>query len=375
MSAIPADHRPLARDLDFYTTHPLIGPGLPVWLPDGAVIRAELEKLAAEIAERTGCQRVYSPVLAKRALYERSGHWSKFAADMFPVMVVGGEEYVLRPANCPHHVLAYAASQRSFRELPVRFSELGAMFRSEMSGVLTGLSRVRQINLDDAHVFCRPDQVHQEVLAALAAITEGYALLGLPVVGYRLSRRGADESYLGADAAWRDAERQLAGALNQLGLTFDEAPGEAAFYGPKIDIQVADAANRVETLSTVQLDFNLPERFDLDYVGADGGRHRPVMIHRGVLGSMERLVSLLVERHGGRLPIWLAPVQCVVLPVSEEQSDVAVALVARLRSQAVRAEVAVDGTLGARVRGAHDRRASFVVIGPTERQPIGWPPR
>jgi threonyl-tRNA synthetase len=366
-NAAASDHRSLGHELGLYATHPLVGPGLPLWLPDGAVIRSELEKLAAEEAERTGCRRVYSPVLAKRELYERSGHWSKFAEDMFPVMTVGGEDYVLRPANCPHHAMAYASTAHSFRDLPVRFSELGSMFRSELSGVLSGLSRVRQINLDDAHVFCTPDQVRAEVVSALGSIVRSYAILGIEVRGYRLSLRGESaDAYLGSRAAWLDAEAQLAGALDQLQLPYQAVPGEAAFYGPKVDVQVRDASGREETLSTVQLDFNQPERFGLEYVGSDGAKHRPVLIHRGVLGSMERMVALLVEQYQGRLPPWLAPLQLIVLPVSAAQVDDGRTLADSLREHGIRVRVDEDGSLGSRVRQARLERTAFAVIGPAE---------
>ena len=238
---LAADHRRIGRDLDLFVSDPLAGPGLPLWLPDGAVVRSELERLVAEESARGGCDRVYTPVLAKRELFERSGHWAKFADDMFPTMDVGGEEYVLRPANCPHHALVYAARQRSFRDLPIRLSELGAMFRSELSGVLSGLSRVRQINLDDCHVFCRPDQIADEVALAVDTVRRCYALLGVDVAEYRLSRRGEGDNYLGTAQQWELAEEQLATALRSLGLPYRDAPGEAAFYAPKIDLQVADA--------------------------------------------------------------------------------------------------------------------------------------
>lgn len=357
------DHRRLGRELELFDTDPLAGAGLPLWLPAGAVIRAELEKLVAEEAIRGGCQRVYSPVLAKRELYERSGHWAKFHQDMFPPMRVGGDEFVLRPANCPHHALIYAHRQRSVRDLPLRLAELGAMFRSELSGVLGGLSRVRQINLDDVHVFCTPDQVEDEVTRALSAARRLYALLGIEVSYYRLSGRGEGDGYLGDPALWRRAEGQLGAALRRLDLPHREVPGEAAFYGPKIDIQVRDAAGREETLSTVQLDFNQPERFDLAYTGSDGRRHRPVMIHRGLLSSMERLVALLIERYDGAFPPWLAPVQIELLPVAEAHAQPAAALAADLHAAGLRAEVAApDATLGARIRDARHRRVPYLAV-------------
>jgi threonyl-tRNA synthetase len=369
----PADHRRLGRALKLFATDPLAGSGLPLWLPDGAVIRTELQRLAAQEAARGGCQLVYTPVLAKRELFERSGHWAKFAKDMFPAMVIGGEEFVLRPANCPHHVLVYAAEQRSFRDLPLRLAELGSMFRSELSGVLGGLSRVRQINLDDTHVFCAPAQVRDEVARGLDAVSRCYRLLGIEPAAYRLSRRGDGHNYLGGDALWAAAERHLAGALNEAGLDYEDAPGEAAFYGPKIDIQVTDPAGREETLSTIQLDFNLPERFDLRFAGSDGGPHRPVMIHRGVLSSMERLVAHLIEYCDGAFPPWLSPVQVLVLPVAGQHAGPARALAGCLGSAGLRAGYdPADTTLGARIRRARERRIPYVaVIG--DREATSWP--
>ena len=359
----PADHRRLGRELKLFATEPLVGAGLPLWLPDGAVIRAELERLAAEEAIRGGCQPVYTPVLAKRALFERSGHWAKFADDMFPPMRVGEEEFVLRPANCPHHALVYASEQRSYRDLPVRLAELGAMFRSELSGVLGGLARVRQINLDDTHVFCAPEQMRGEMALAVQSVQRSYRLLGIDVARYRLSRRGPGGGYLGGDDLWAAAEDHLAAVLRDLGLDYEDAPGEAAFYGPKIDVQVADPAGREETLSTVQLDFNQPERFDLCYIGPDGGRHRPVMIHRGGLSAMERLVAHLIEQYGGAFPPWLAPVQVVVLPVAEPHAAAARGVADRLRAAGRRAECDPAGaTLGARIRQARERRIPYVAV-------------
>jgi threonyl-tRNA synthetase len=359
----PADHRRLGRELKLFATEPLVGAGLPLWLPDGATIRAELERLAAEEAIRGGSLPVYTPVLAKRALFERSGHWAKFADDMFPPMRVGDEEFVLRPANCPHHVLVYASEQRSYRDLPVRLAELGSMFRSELSGVLGGLARVRQINLDDTHVFCAPEQVRDEIVRGLDAVRRCYRVLGIDVTRYRLSRRGSGDGYLGSDELWADAERQLVAALGELGLDYEDAPGEAAFYGPKIDVQVTDAAGREESLSTVQLDFNQPERFDACYVGSDGARHRPVMIHRGVLSSMERMVAHLIERYDGAFPPWLAPVQVLVLPVAEQHAALAGQVADRIRAAALRAECDLaDATLGARIRRARARRIPYVAV-------------
>lgn len=358
-----ADHRKLGRELGLFRSDPLVGPGLPLWLPDGAAVRSELEKLAAEEAVKGGCQRVYTPVLAKRELYEQSGHWAKFSDDMFPPMTLGGEELVLRPANCPHHALIYAAEQRSFRDLPIRLTELASMFRSELSGVLGGLSRVRQINLDDTHVFCLPEQITDEIELGLAAAQRYHQVLGVEVTRYQLSRRGQGGAYLGDDELWKDAEYRLGAALDRLGLPYDDVPGEAAFYGPKIDVQVTDAAGREDTLSTVQLDFNQPERFDLGYIGSDGKRHRPVMIHRGLLSSMERLMAYLIERYQGAFPPWLAPVQVLVLPVTDEQAKLARSVTDQIRAACLRADcLAADATLGARIRRARERRVPYLAI-------------
>jgi threonyl-tRNA synthetase len=278
-------------------------------------------------------------------------------------MKVGGEEFVLRPANCPHHVLIYASRQYSYRDLPVRLSELGSMFRSELSGVLGGLSRVRQINLDDTHVFCTADQVQAEVVEGLRRVQEAYAVLGIEVAYFRLSLRGDSGKYLGGGSVWDRAEQQLRAALDQQGVDYVEAPGEAAFYGPKIDVQVVDPAGREQTLSTVQLDFVLPERFDLDYIGRDGAKLRPVMIHRGVLSAMERLVAHLIELYGGAFPPWLAPAQVVVLPIADRHADAAAQLVGRLTDAGLRAEADdSDNTLGLRIRRARDRQAPYVAV-------------
>jgi threonyl-tRNA synthetase len=366
------DHRDINQDLKVFATDPLAGAGLPLWLPNGAVIRAEIEALARDIARADGCEGVYSPVLGKRALFERSGHWAKFSDDMFPPMPVGGEELVLRPANCPHHTLIYSAERHSYRDLPVRLHEIGAMFRAERSGVLSGLGRVREIHLDDTHVFCRPDQLAAEAERALRSALRAQEILGLSVDHVRLSRRGEGDAYLGADEDWARAERQLADAaaavgLAARGLDLVDGPGEAAFYGPKLDVQVVDARGHEETIATVQVDFNQPERFDLTYDDADGARKRVVMIHRGTVGSMERVVAALLERYAGRLPLWLAPVQLCVLPVSPAQDDAARELADAARAAGLRVRVEGDGSLGARIRSSRQRRdCVMAVVGAAE---------
>ncbi|AUS81393.1 threonine--tRNA ligase [Actinoalloteichus sp. AHMU CJ021] len=361
------DHRRLGRELELFDTDPLIGAGLPYWRPAGAAIRHTLEEYVRAVEREAGYQHVYSPVLGKRELYEMSGHWAHYADSMFPPMDLGGEQVVLRPSLCPHHAVIYRSRSHSHRELPVRIAEVGGMFRSELSGVLGGLTRVRGIQLNDAHVFCAPDQVAAEVRGALELIGRAYRDLGLRAARYRLSLPPEGAAVVGDPEDWRRASTLLAGVLEELGVPHDAEEGEAAFYGPKIDVQVVDGAEREATLSTVQVDFHQPSRFDLRYVGADGRRHRPVMVHRSIIGSVERAVACLVEQHGGAFPAWLAPVQVAVLPVSDQEVGAAAGLVERCAGRGLRAElVGPDrGSLGARVR--RSRLVPYqAVIGPRE---------
>ncbi|MFI9235345.1 threonine--tRNA ligase [Streptomyces sp. NPDC053079] len=346
------DHRKLGRELGLFDTDPLIGAGLPYWLPDGAAVRHALEEYIRTAERRAGYRHVYSPVLGKRELYEISGHWSHYSDDMFPPMDLGGEQVVLRPSLCPHHAVIYRSRPRSYRELPLRMAELGCMYRSELSGVLSGLNRVRAIQLNDGHIFCTLDQAAEEARAALEMIRRAYEALGISPARFRLSLPGPGGKYVDAPEMWRRSTALLTDVLDRSGLPYEAAEGEAAFYGPKIDVQVADGAGRESTLSTVQIDFHQPERFDLHYIGADGAKHRPVMVHRAIVGSVERAVAHLIEQHGGAFPAWLAPVQLAVLPVSEAELPNAVALARRCTELGLRAEIAgpEHGTLGARIR-------------------------
>lgn len=296
------DHRRLGRELGLFDTDPLIGAGLPYWLPDGAAVRHALEEYVREAERRAGYRHVYSPVLGKRELYEISGHWAHYSDDMFPPMDLGGEQVVLRPSLCPHHALIYRSRPRSHRELPLRMAELGGMYRSELSGVLGGLTRVRAIQLNDAHIFCTLDQVADEAAAALGMIGRAYRALGITPARHRLSLPGPGGKYVAEPELWERSTALLTEVLDRSGLPYEAAEGEAAFYGPKIDVQVADGAGREATLSTVQIDFHQPRQFGLHYIGADGAKHRPVMVHRSVVGSVERAVAHLVEQHGGAFP-------------------------------------------------------------------------
>jgi len=346
------DHRRLGRDLELFDTDPLVGAGLPYWLPAGAAVRHALEEYIRELERRAGYQHVYSPVLGKRRLYEISGHWDHYRADMYPPMDMGGEQVVLRPSLCPHHALIYRSRGRSYRDLPFRLAEIGGQYRAELSGVLGGLTRVRAMQLNDAHVFCTLDQVASEALAALRMIGHAYQALGIKPVRYRLSLPGPGGKYVDDPELWQRSADMLTEVLASAGLPCESAAGEAAFYGPKIDVQVADSADREATLSTVQIDFYGPERFGLDYIGADGRKHRPVVVHRSIVGSMERAIGHLIELHGGAFPGWLAPVQLAVLPVTEAQSPQAAAFARLAEERGLRVQFigGERGSLGSRIR-------------------------
>jgi threonyl-tRNA synthetase len=348
------DHRRLGRELDLFDTDPLMGAGLPYWLPDGAVVRHTLEEYVREAERAAGYRHVYSPVLGKRDLYEISGHWDHYRDDMFPPMELGAEQVVLRPSLCPHHALIYRSRPHSYRELPLRMAEVGGMYRAELSGVLGGLTRVRVITLNDAHIFCTLEQAVEEARVALGLIARAYADLGIRASRHRLSLPGEGGKYVADPRLWRRATALLREVLDGAGVEYEAAEGEAAFYGPKIDVQITDPAGREATLSTVQIDFHQPERFDLHYIGADGAKHRPVMVHRSIIGSAERAVAHLLEVHGGAFPVWLAPVQLAVLPVSEAQEERAHGVVRQAVARGLRAEVRgpAEGTLGARIRAA-----------------------
>jgi threonyl-tRNA synthetase len=378
------DHRKLGRELGIFDTDPLIGAGLPYWLPAGAAIRHALECYVRELERQAGYQHVYSPVLGKRELYEISGHWAHYRDGMYPPMEMSGgagasEQVVLRPSLCPHHALMFRARARSYRDLPLRLAELGGQYRNELSGVLGGLSRVRAMQLNDAHVFCSAEQVEAEAAAAFAMIRQAHAALGIQPARYRLSLAGAGVTYAGVSggssagastvagsrASWDRATAILEDVLASAGIDYDAEEGEAAFYGPKIDVQVADSAERETSIATIQVDFFQPERFALCYTGSDGDKHRPVMIHRSVVGTAERMVAHLLELHGGAFPPWLAPVQLVALPVTDEQAPQAEQLARLAIEHGLRAETASEGSLASRIRD-HRLVPYQLVIGKAE---------
>ncbi|MDQ8819745.1 MULTISPECIES: threonine--tRNA ligase [Streptococcus] len=337
------DHRKLGKELDLFMISQEVGQGLPFWLPNGATIRRTLERYITDKELASGYQHVYTPPLASVELYKTSGHWDHYHEDMFPTMDMGdGEEFVLRPMNCPHHIQVYKNHVRSYRELPVRIAELGMMHRYEKSGALTGLQRVREMTLNDGHIFVTPEQIQEEFKKALQLIIDVYADFNLNDYRFRLSLRDPEdkEKYFDDDQMWENAQSMLKAALDDMEVSYFEAEGEAAFYGPKLDIQVKTALGNEETLSTIQLDFLLPERFGLTYIGADGEEHRPVMIHRGIISTMERFTAILIETYKGAFPTWLAPTQVTMIPISvEAHLDYAWKVAKELQDRGVRVHV------------------------------------
>ncbi|MFC4321038.1 threonine--tRNA ligase [Litchfieldia salsa] len=367
------DHRKLGKELNLFTNSQKVGQGLPLWLPKGATIRRVIERYIVDKEERLGYNHVYTPVLASVDLYKTSGHWDHYQDGMFPTMEMDNEELVLRPMNCPHHMMVYKNEIHSYRKLPIRIAELGLMHRYEMSGALSGLQRVRGMTLNDAHIFARPDQIKEEFIRVVNLIQEVYKDFGLNDYSFRLSYRDPEdkEKYFDDDAMWEKAQSMLKEAMDDLGLDYFEAEGEAAFYGPKLDVQVRTALGKDETLSTVQLDFLLPERFDLTYVGEDGKQHRPVVIHRGVVSTMERFVAFLIEEYKGAFPTWIAPIQVQVIPVSPgAHLDYAKKVQEDLRAQGFRVELDErDEKIGYKIREAQMQKIPYMlVVGDSEVQ-------
>ena len=359
------DHRRLGKELELFTVSEDVGAGLPLWLPKGATIRRLLEEYILDLERRNGYDHVYTPDLAKVDLYKRSGHWAHYHEDMFPPMDLETEQMVLRPMNCPHHILIYESKLRSYRDLPLRLAELGTMYRYERSGALSGLSRVRCMTLNDAHIFCMPEQIKEEFSGVMKLVERAYRDLGITNYSYRLSLRDPanKEKYVDNDAMWELGERVLREALDALGLKYREARGEAAFYGPKLDIQLADVMGHEETYSTVQVDFHLPNQFGLEYTAADGERHRPVMIHRAIVSTMERMVSYLIELYAGAFPLWLAPVQMGLVPISERHHGYAQKVEAELKAAGFRVETdARNEKMNAKIRDFANQKTPYILV-------------
>ncbi|PNZ86932.1 threonine--tRNA ligase [Staphylococcus pettenkoferi] len=366
------DHRKIGKEMDLFTNNQLVGAGLPLWLPNGAVIRREIERYIVDKETSMGYDHVYTPVMANVDLYKTSGHWDHYQDDMFPPMKLDeNEEMVLRPMNCPHHMMVYANKPHSYRELPIRIAELGLQHRYEASGAVSGLQRVRGMTLNDAHIFVRPDQIKEEFKRVVQLILDVYDDFGFENYSFRLSYRDPEdkEKYYDDDDMWNKAEAMLKEAVDEFGLEYEEAIGEAAFYGPKLDVQVQTAMGKEETLSTAQLDFLLPQKFDLTYIGNDGEDHRPVVIHRGVVSTMERFVAFLTEETKGAFPTWLAPRQVEIIPVNVDlHYDYARALQDELKSQGVRVNIDDrNEKMGYKIREAQMHKVPYqVVVGDKE---------
>ena len=362
------DHRKIGKDLHLFMTHPLVGAGLPIYLPDGATIRRILERYIQDKELALGYNHVYTPSLATTNLYKISGHWDHYKDDMFPIMQMDNESLVLRPMNCPHHMLIYKNELHSYRDLPIRIGVLAHDFRYEDSGAVCGLERVRQMCQNDAHLFVRPDQIKEEVGKVINLIFEVYIKdLGFErdKFAFRLSLRDKNnkEKYIDNDEMWETAENQLREILKELNIDFYEAEGEAAFYGPKIDIQIKSALGHDVTIPTCQLDFALPERFDLTYVGKDGAEHRPVVIHRAILGSSDRFISFLLEETKGNLPTWLAPTQVKVLPIADAHVEYANKVKQELLKEGIRVEVDDrEEKIGYKIREAQLSKTPYMLI-------------
>jgi threonyl-tRNA synthetase len=360
------DHRKIGKELNLFMNSQKVGQGLPMWLPKGATIRRIIERYIVDKEQRLGYDHVYTPVMGSVELYKTSGHWDHYQENMFPVMEMDNEDLVLRPMNCPHHMMIYKNDIHSYRELPIRIAELGMMHRYEMSGALSGLQRVRGMTLNDAHIFVRPDQIKEEFKRVVRLVQEVYKDFDLNDYSFRLSYRDPEdtEKYFDDDKMWNRAQSMIKEAMDELDLEYFEAEGEAAFYGPKLDVQVKTALGKEETLSTVQLDFLLPERFDLSYVGEDGKQHRPVVIHRGVVSTMERFVAFLIEEYKGAFPTWLAPTQVQLIPVSPEiHFDYAKEVKEKLQAEGLRVEIDDrNEKMGYKIREAQMSKVPYMLV-------------
>ncbi len=359
------DHRKLGRELDLFSISDDYGQGLILWHPKGGIVRMEMERLLREELEQRGYSFVFTPHIAKRALWVTSGHEGNYSDSMYAPTSIEEEEYRLKPMNCPFHIGIYKSSPRSYRDLPQRYSEMGTVYRAELSGTLHGLMRVRGFSVDDAHLFVRPDQVHAEVADCLDFAIKVFDTYGFDKVKFELSVRGGAENkgYLGSDEDWNAAEEQLASALKERGISYERIEGEAAFYGPKIDIKIEDAIGRVWQLGTIQLDFNLPERFELEFTGDDNLKHRPFMIHRALFGSIERFFGVLIEHYAGAFPLWLAPVQVTVLPITDRINEYAEQVADELRRAGFRVESNTrSDKIGAKIRDAQMQKIPYMLV-------------
>jgi threonyl-tRNA synthetase len=359
------DHRRLGRELDLFSIQEDYGQGLVLWHPKGALVRQQMEDYLREELIKRGYSVVYTPHIAKRDLWRISGHEENYADSMFAPTKLEETEYRLKPMNCPMHIGIYKSRQRSYRDLPQRYGEMGTVYRGELSGTLHGLMRVRGFTVDDAHLFCRPDQVRAEIDDCVDFASQVLKTFGFDKIKFELSVKGSDTSkkWFGSEEEWEKAETALANGLDRRGIEYERIEGEAAFYGPKIDFKIEDAIGRLWQLGTVQWDFNLPERFGLEYIGEDNKPHRPVMVHRALFGSIERFFGVLIEHYAGAFPTWLAPVQVVVLPITDRINDYAEQVADKLRKSNLRVESNLRSEkIGAKIRDAQLQKVPFMLV-------------
>jgi len=361
------DHKKLGKELKLFTFSNKVGAGLPLWLPRGFVVRESLVRFLKQEQEAMDYKQVVTPHIGKKELYVTSGHYAKYGKDSFqPIHTPNeGEEYLLKPMNCPHHCEIFRSQQWSYRDLPVRFAEFGTVYRYEQSGELNGLTRVRGFTQDDAHIFCRPDQLKAEFKAVIGLTQKVLKVLGMEEFTAQISLRDKEnrEKYIGSDENWEKAERAIIEATEELGLPTVTEYGEAAFYGPKLDFMIKDALKRSWQLGTIQVDYNLPERFELDYIGADNNKHRPVMIHRAPFGSLERFIAVLIEHYAGNFPVWLAPEQVIVLPISDKYADYCQSILNELKNHEIRSTIDLRAEkIGRKIRDAETMKIPYMLI-------------
>jgi len=355
------DHRKLGKELDLFSINKEVGAGLPLWHPKLAVVRGEIENFWKEIHQKNGYQYVYSPHIGKKSLWEKSGHWKFYRELMYSPMDIEGTDYLIKPMNCPFHVHIFKSQMRSYKDLPIRYCELGTVYRYEPSGVLHGLTRVRGFTQDDAHIFCLPSQLEDELVKVLSLTKQIYDVFGFKDFHSYLSTR--PEKSMGSDQIWEKATKALKGALQRTKLPYEIDPGAGVFYGPKIDLKVKDSLGREWQLLTNQVDFNFPEKFDLIYIGKDGKQHRPVMVHRAILGSLERFMGILIEHYAGAFPVWLAPVQATIIPITNRHVDYANKVAQKLKEENIRIEVDDrNTTASAKIRNAELQKIPYILV-------------
>jgi threonyl-tRNA synthetase len=361
------DHRKIGKELELFAFSQRVGQGLPLWLPKGALLRERLENFLKKVQQKYGYDPVITPHIGQKELYVTSGHYAKYGKDSFqPIHTPAeGEEFLLKPMNCPHHCEIYRIKPRSYKDLPLRFAEFGTVYRYEQSGELHGLTRVRGFTQDDAHIFCRPDQLKEEFIKVIDIVLYIFKTLDFANFETQISLRDKEDrsKYIGSDENWEKAENAIIEAVQEKGLKATSVYGEAAFYGPKLDFMVKDAIGRKWQLGTIQVDYNLPDRFELEYIGADDKRHKPVMIHRAPFGSMERFVAVLIEHTAGKFPLWLSPEQAVVLPISEKFNDYAKSVINELKSFDIRCQVDErNEKIGKKIRDSELQRIPYLII-------------